>query len=120
MWVRNDGALNNNTSIPRIFSHELVEACTDPEGDAWQINPVNSTNWNEIGDACSSTTVLNGVLVQSYWSQFDHACVIPTVFSLRRILKFAGKQLTGGSLKSLQPPPPPPLIKVSELIRSLL
>src|SRR5207245_8634753 len=28
-WVTNDGSLTNYNSIPRIFSHELVEACTD-------------------------------------------------------------------------------------------
>lgn len=74
-WVMNDGTLNTVTSV---FSHELVEACTDPEGDGWQVNPVNSTNWNEIADVCRSTAFLNGVQVQSYWSQRDQACIIPT------------------------------------------
>jgi hypothetical protein len=77
-WVTNDGALNNFNSVPRIFSHELVEACSDPEGTAIQISPANPTSWNEIGDACNSTAFLDGVLVQSYWSQIDRACIIPT------------------------------------------
>ena len=64
--------------ISSVFSHELAEAVTDPEGTGIQVNPSNTVNWNEIGDACSSTGVLNGVTVQSYWSQRDQACIIPT------------------------------------------
>jgi hypothetical protein len=106
-WIENDGALGNFNSAPRIFSHELVEACVDPEGDAWQINPVNSSNWNEIGDVCNSaaaTALLNGVLVQSYWSQADNACIIPTAYSVRRILKWSGHTLGGKGLRSIQTP----------------
>ena len=33
--------------MPRIFSHELVEACSDPEGTAIQVSPANPTSWNE-------------------------------------------------------------------------
>ncbi|MEA3200509.1 MAG: hypothetical protein QOE90_1937 [Thermoplasmata archaeon] len=73
LWVMN-GSLDTITSL---FSHELVEACTDPEGDAVQVNPRNGSSWNEIADVCSSTDVLNGVRVQSYWSDRDKACVIP-------------------------------------------
>ena len=60
------------------FSHELVEFCTDPSGDGWQMSPRDADNWNEIGDVCSSTSVLNGVTVQSYYSVRDGACVVPT------------------------------------------
>lgn len=73
-WVTNDGTLD---TITTIFSHELAEAFTDPEGDAVQVNPRNATNWNEIGDACSSTLVVDGVTVQSYWSDADNACIVP-------------------------------------------
>ena len=73
-WVTNDGTLD---TITTIFSHELAEAFTDPEGDAVQVNPRNATNWNEIGDACSSTLVVDGVTVQSYWSTADNACIVP-------------------------------------------
>jgi hypothetical protein len=60
------------------FSHELVEALTDPEGNGIQVNPTNPTNWNEICDVCATPGIVNGVTVQSYWSQQDQACVIPT------------------------------------------
>lgn len=73
-WVFNDG---NRGDISSLFSHELVEALTDPSGDAIQIKPRNDSNWNEIGDVCSSRSVLNGVTVQSYWSKIDNACVVP-------------------------------------------
>ncbi len=75
-WVMNNGTLD---FVTKIFSHELVEACTDPEGDAIQVNPRNSSSWNEIGDICqNSSGFVNGVFVQSYWSQKDKACIIPT------------------------------------------
>jgi hypothetical protein len=73
-WVQNVGNLN---SITQVFSHELAEAITDPEGNGIQIAPTNPINWNEIGDICSSTGITNGVSVQSYWSKIDDACIIP-------------------------------------------
>jgi hypothetical protein len=76
-WTVNNGALDTITSN---LSEELAEAVTDPEGNAIQVNPRNSWNWNEIGDgeAESYTYRLNNVLVQSYLSQRDHAYVVPT------------------------------------------
>ncbi len=72
-WV----AFGGRAFISAVFSHEVVEALSDPEGDGIQVNPTNANAWNEIGDACSSTGLVNGVTVQSYWSQVDKACVIP-------------------------------------------
>ena len=72
-WV----AFGNRGFVSSVFSHELVEALTDPEGNGIQVNPTNANNWNEIGDVCATTGVVNGVTVQSYWSQTDKACVIP-------------------------------------------
>jgi hypothetical protein len=73
-WVSNNGS---RQGISSVFSHELVEALTDPAGKTIQIMPRSDTAWNEIGDACRSTATLNGVTVQSYWSAIDNACVIP-------------------------------------------
>lgn len=72
-WV----GFGSRAFISSVFSHELVEALTDPEGNGIQVNPTNPNNWNEIGDVCSTTGLVNGVTVQSYWSQVDKACVIP-------------------------------------------
>lgn len=71
-------AFGPRTQISALFSHELAEALTDPEGDGIQINPRNNSNWNEISDVCQNCLgVLNGVIVEPYWSQIDQACVIP-------------------------------------------
>ena len=79
-WLTHDGTIDDLTTI---FSHELVESCTDPEGSAIQLNApgtctANPTNWCEIGDVCSGTSgLVCGVRVQAYWSARDNACVIP-------------------------------------------
>ena len=75
-WITNSGSLDDLTTI---FSHELVESCTDPEGTG--ILGVTGTcsqqGWCEIGDVRNSRGVVNGVTVQSYWSQQDKACIVP-------------------------------------------
>ncbi|HXA19323.1 MAG TPA: DUF3892 domain-containing protein [Thermoanaerobaculia bacterium] len=86
-WIKNDGNLQN---IMTTFSHELVEAATDPEGSGFQMTPPNSTNWNEIGDACqNSVGPLDGVAgalqVQAYYSNGNHACIIPSAALLAEI-----------------------------------
>jgi hypothetical protein len=76
-WVTNNGTLN---SITNILSHEVVEAATDPEGTAWLgvAGTCSGTGWCEIGDICQSTSaVLDGVTVQSFWSDQAGACVVP-------------------------------------------
>ena len=65
--------------ITDVFSHELVEAISDPEphSPAWEMNR-NINGGDEIGDACNNTVDrLNGILVQAYWSERQKACVIP-------------------------------------------
>ena len=62
-----------------VFSHELVESVTDPEGSAITGTGCNQGGWCEIGDVCTANTaVINGVTVQRYWSQVDGQCVVPT------------------------------------------
>ena len=73
-WVTNNGTIDN---VTQIFSHELAEAVSDTAGDAWQVDPRNSSSWHEICDVCQSVADLNGVSVASYFSASDHACVIP-------------------------------------------
>ena len=77
-WVMNNGTLDYVTTV---FSHELVETVTDPEGSAILGDPgtCNQGGWCEIGDVCEgNTSVVNGVVVQRYWSQQDNSCVVPT------------------------------------------
>jgi hypothetical protein len=91
-WVTNNGTLD---SVSEITSHEIAEACSDPEGTAFQIQPRNPSSWNEIGDSgcgCQSVDArLNGVLVQKYWSQRDNACVAPD----SDIIGLVGKVILG-------------------------
>jgi len=73
-FVLNDGNLD---TITVSLSHELVEACTDPEDDGWTIKGRSSPS-AEICDICEKTTGrVNGVLVQGYWSVQHNACIIP-------------------------------------------
>lgn len=78
-WVTNNGTLS---SLTTIFSHELVESVTDPEGTTVTGVPgtCSQSGWCEIGDICNTTGIVNGVVVQSYWSDQDQACVIPTSY----------------------------------------
>jgi hypothetical protein len=91
-WVDTDGTLEGSNGAIKVFSHELVEAATDPnvstqigeggifvEGTQANGKPVND---DEIGDTCNSRVAIvqmNGVQcsVQCYWSAADKACVLP-------------------------------------------
>lgn len=80
-WIMNDGTLDYVTTI---FSHELVEACSDPnlnaiivKGGPGSACPTDEGANCEIGDVCSSTQVVSGVRVQSYWSAEDNQCIVP-------------------------------------------
>jgi hypothetical protein len=92
-WVTNDGTL---AGVTTIFSHELVESCTDPEGSAilGSAGTCSGGGWCEIGDVCEGTDgVVSGVAVQSYWSQKDGKCV---VFDFPAVTyPQAGTQFTG-------------------------
>jgi hypothetical protein len=69
-WTLDNGALDTLTNL---FSHELAEAVTDPEGTAITVSPADAgtSGWFEIGDGAAQNYVyrLNGYLVQSYFSQ---------------------------------------------------
>jgi hypothetical protein len=76
-WVMNNGTLDYVTTV---FSHELVETVTDPEGSAILGDPgsCNQSGWCEIGDVCEgNTTSIRGIVVQRYWSQRDKSCAAP-------------------------------------------
>jgi hypothetical protein len=89
-WVDNTGSLTGHNCVTKVFSHELVEACTNPNVDTsnngilvngTKADGTNVTN-DEIGDTCNNqfgTADMNGVQcsVQSYWSKADNACILP-------------------------------------------
>jgi hypothetical protein len=84
-----------------LYSHEMAESITDLDGTALQVNPRNSSSWNEIGDgqAQNYSYRVGGVLAQSYWSQADGKFTVPTgqrqnfYVSSARVLTVNGDQL---------------------------
>jgi hypothetical protein len=92
-WVTNNGTLS---SVTDIASHEIAESMTDPEGTAilGDAGTCSGGGWCEIGDVCQSTSgTVNGVTVQSYWSQADRAC---KVFDYpHQTYPYVGVQFTG-------------------------
>ena len=80
-----------------IASHELAEAVTDPDGDAWfDGNRRSPTYGDEIGDLCNDaadTVYLGPYAVQCEWSNAARGCAAP-----------AGATITP-STSSVSPPP---------------
>jgi hypothetical protein len=79
-WVANSGDL---PGVTQLISHELVESVTDPEGEGilGVKGACSGSGWCEIADVCGSTAVLDGITVQSYWSNQAGACVVPVASS---------------------------------------
>ena len=77
-WTTNTGT-NPLDGITTRFSHEYVEAATDPSGTTWQLDPRGAVSWNEIsdGEAQNYTFRVDNYLVQSYYSAVDNAYVVP-------------------------------------------
>jgi hypothetical protein len=64
--------------ITRVFTHELVEALTDPNGGGWQVLPRSAWSWNEICDICKNASAsVDGVDCAAYYSIYYGACVVP-------------------------------------------
>ena len=89
-WVDNTGSLTGHNASTKVFSHELVETCTNPNVDTLDNGIIvagtdsagNPVSDDEIGDTCNeqfATVTVNGVTcsVQAYWSKADNACVLP-------------------------------------------
>lgn len=79
---RQQCSLTGHNCVTKVFSHELVEACTNPNvdtsSDGILVDGDGIAN-DEIGDTCNdqfATVNMNGVQcsVQSYWSK----CILPT------------------------------------------
>jgi hypothetical protein len=77
-WVTNDGTLTGGNSIPKVFSHELCEALTDPRVSTGPTGITLNNDGDEIGDVCNSTwSLVNGHAEEAYWSVADNRCVLP-------------------------------------------
>jgi hypothetical protein len=90
-WVDNTGSLTGHDCTTKVFSHEFVEACTNPDVDTSNNGILvngkdsggNTISNDEIGDTCNDqffTLDMNGIQcsVQSYWSKADNICLLPT------------------------------------------
>jgi hypothetical protein len=84
-WVENTGSLTGPACVTKVFSHELVEACTNPNvdtsNDGILVNGVGVAD-DEIGDTCNNqfaSVDVNGIQcsVQPYWSKVDNVCILP-------------------------------------------
>ncbi len=75
-WIMNDGTLDG---VTEVYSHELVEACTDPDvGSGFVVTAGCGGGFSscEIGDVCEGQDErINGVLVQRYFSVQDDQCI---------------------------------------------
>jgi hypothetical protein len=87
-WINSIGGLTDSSSdgVVNTFSHELAEACTDPDGDSILVDGKkpdgSSVSNDEIGDTCNSEFAIvemNGVHcnIQCYWSKADQQCIMP-------------------------------------------
>jgi hypothetical protein len=77
-WLLNDGTLDSKFSALQGFSHELAEACSDPQGGGG-VRLIAADGGNgEIGDICRwGIDTSNGYSIQSYYSAADKVCVLP-------------------------------------------
>jgi hypothetical protein len=101
-WVGNGGNAPiqaNVDYITTVFSHELVEICTDPtEGTG-----IVQVGGGQIGDVCNTwCDYVDGVKAQAYWvhnlgDPLNGTCVLPKAYSVR--YTFADRQI-GGRLKA--------------------
>jgi hypothetical protein len=84
-WVENTGSLTGADCVTKVFSHELVEACTNPNTDTSNDGILvqgGGPGEDEIADACNdqfATVTVHGVecSVQAYWSKVDGVCMLP-------------------------------------------
>jgi hypothetical protein len=89
-------------SLPAVFGHEVVEACTDPGPTTAFILDNNE----ELADLSDTRVVrLPGVqqdiTLAAYWSQLLGNAVVPTSYSLRVLLGLAAA--TSGFLSGALP-----------------
>jgi len=76
-WIATGG--RDVQAVSQTFSHELVEAITDPFNTGLhQTAPASASDQGQIGDVCNQPATIGGAGVVAYWSTADNACIIPT------------------------------------------
>jgi hypothetical protein len=87
--------------LPRVFSHELVEACTDPDvTSGFALTPFGELCDMNDERAAQLLGLEHEVGLAVYWSELEATAVAPTAYSLRVAL---GKKATDSlpSVKTL-------------------
>jgi hypothetical protein len=89
-----DGDTSSVDNFSHVFSHELAESMSSPDGDGYMVNPgagwpnqptsilgFGISGWGQIGDFEPDQHYLfhmtSGVQVQAYWSLNDQAFIVP-------------------------------------------
>ncbi len=118
-WVGNDGTLDDGNSAVKVFSHELVESCSDPNNGSGISVTDSCGNFSEIGDVCNGTLVeIDGSKINTYWSEHDKKCILPRVWSVRWFFSVAKKNPAAGLRHSL--PFPQLNVTVKDLLYQIL
>jgi len=76
------GYKNEERTIEKLsiaLAHEIAEMCTNPIDEDEGFEGSEDDEDNEIADLCEDkgTGLVNGEIVEGYWSNEDKACVIP-------------------------------------------
>ena len=70
--------------LPSVFSHELVEACTDPDvSSGFILNTVGELCDMDEDRAVQLPDLEHEIKLAVYWSELERAAVAPTAYSLR-------------------------------------
>src|SRR5258707_6177214 len=69
-----------------IFSHELVEAITDPFNNGWEQSFPQSSS-GQIADLCSQPAMSDWANSIADWSEGDKACIVSTPGTRRGALQ---------------------------------
>jgi hypothetical protein len=89
--------------LPSVFSHELVEACTDPDvRTGFIVNPVGEIC--DMGDerAVQLPGLEHEINLSAYWSELEREAVVPTALSLRVALGMRKNDSVSGVRASIQ------------------
>jgi hypothetical protein len=69
-WISTDSILDDSTAF---LSHEVIETMTDPNLNAWHVDPTGDFGDRELCDGEFHDHRVNGYLLQAYWSEADEA-----------------------------------------------
>jgi len=111
-WIGNDGTLE---FVSAVYSHELVEACTDPINAYFGApGSCGQDGACEVSDYCYGPQPgggwwpIGGAYVQGYWSVADGRCILPAERAIPgrvtgNVALIQGRFLSRGNFEMLAP-----------------